>query len=197
MSASEHMQIDSHSRTWISILAEAVESYRKEHDLSREAMGQLIVDAHEKSGSQKVTGISFDPPNKDPYTRMKTNADRIWRWLDEISKDSNLLPSNFVKSILLAMPMGLRLRTVNTLLIELELTAKPIPRVQHLLPLDMLRHILHETSEVTNAYAQLVDGIDPGELEQALETTTTALAALNEAKMVVQNMLLERSHGKK
>lgn len=41
---------------------------------------------------------------------MKVNADRVFRWLDDGTKDTNLVPANFVPSILAALPTDLKVR---------------------------------------------------------------------------------------
>lgn len=203
MSNNKIMRSNSHSGdenqgTWISIIVNAVNQWKRQNDWSRETVADQIVESHVNNSSHLVTGINFEMQGSgDEYRRQHSNANKIFRWLDELTKDNNLLPANFIKSILKAMPMPLRLKTVNTLLMGLELSVKPICQVEHIEPLEMLRHILHETSEVNNAYAQLVDGIDPGELEDALETSINAIATLNKAKSVIENMLLERSNGTK
>lgn len=200
MSANKIMRTNSHApqSTWIALIGGAVNQWKRQNDWSRETVADQIVQSHVNNSSHLTTGINFEVQGVgDEYRRQHTNANKIFRWLDELTKDNNLLPVNFIKSILQAMPMSIRLNTVNTLLIDLNLTAKPIEQVGYIAPLEMLRQILQETSDVTNAYAQLVDGIDPGELELALETSTSAIAILTEAQSVIQKMLLERSNGKK
>lgn len=190
------MRGNSHNETWIAILGNAVNQWKRQNDWSRETVADQIVQSHVKNSSHLVTGINFETQgNGDEYRRQHSNANKIFRWLDEITKDNNLLPTNFIKSILASMPMDLRLKTVNAMLIDLGLTAKPIPQAEYIDPLELLRQILHKTSEVSSAYAQLVDGIDPGELELALETSVSSIATLTEAKSVIQKMLLERSNG--
>lgn len=196
MRANSH-QPEEQQGTLISVLVNAVNQWKRQNDWSRETVADQIVQSHVNNSSHLVTGITFEMTGNDEYRRQHTNANKIFRWLDELTKDNNLLPANFIKSILKALPMPLRLKTVNTLLLDLELTAKPIVYGTKVEPLEMLRQILQETSEVTNAYAQLVDGIDPGELELALETSANAIATLTEAKVVIQNMLMERQNGKK
>lgn len=182
--------------TWVAIIGNAVNQWKRQNNWSRETVADEIVASHANNNSHLLTGIEFEQQGHgDEYRRLHSNANKIFRWLDDLTKDNNLLPSNFIKSILQAMPMAIRVKTVNTLLLDLEITAKPINDVGHIEPLDMLRHILQETADVTNAYAQLVDGIEPGELELALETTISAIATLKNTQSVIQTMILERAHG--
>ncbi len=198
MSANKIMRDSSHNAdTWITIIGNAVNNWKRQNDWSRETVAEQIVQTHVNNNSHLVTGISFDTEgNGDQYRRQHTNANKIFRWLDEITKDNNLLPVNFIKTILAALPMNLRLKTVNALLIDLDITANPISKSVVIDPLDMLKHILHETSDVNNAYAQLLDGVGPGELELALENTISAIAALEEARSSLQQRLVEKSNVK-
>jgi len=191
MAGNQVMRHSSHrAETWIGILADAVNQWKRENDWSRETVTDEIVQTHVKNSSHLVTGITFDLKGSgDEFRRQHTNANKLFRWLDDFTKDNNLLPANFIKSILQALPMNLRQRTVNTLLADLDLTARPVVHAEPMRPLDMLRHIMQETSDVTAAYADLVDGIDPGELEQALEATISSIAALTRNKRVLQAMM--------
>lgn len=75
----------------ITILREHVEAWRKSNDWSRESMADLIVKAHEDIGGPAFSGIRFDPPTKDAFERMRVNADRIFRWLDDSTIAASLL----------------------------------------------------------------------------------------------------------
>lgn len=178
------------NQTWIAILAAAINQWKRENDWSRETVADQVVQAHVNNSSHLLTGITFDLKGSgDEFRRQHTNANKLFRWLDDFTKDNNLLPANFIGSILQALPMPIRQRTVNVLLADLGLTARPVVTAEPMQPLDMLRHIMQETSDVTAAYADLVDGIDPGELNQALEATISSIAALTRAKGVIQTMM--------
>ena len=79
------MQHGSHNRTLIAILRDAVEAWRKRNGWSRETAAQTIVDAHERIGGPANSGIVFEPPSIDAFKRVKANADRIFRWLDDVT----------------------------------------------------------------------------------------------------------------
>ncbi|WP_202413841.1 hypothetical protein [Duganella sp. CY15W] len=102
------MRNESHT-TMIGILRGHVIDWRKREGWSREAVVQMIVEAHERIEGPSTTGIVFDPTTRDAFERQKVNADRVFRWLDDESKDTNLLPANFMHSIWAAMPMEVRL----------------------------------------------------------------------------------------
>ncbi len=52
----------------------------------------------------------------DPLRAMKTNSERLARWLDDVTKDSTLLPANLLPSVLLALPPDLRVSCAQALL---------------------------------------------------------------------------------
>src|SRR5688572_19269246 len=108
------MRNDSHN-TLIGTIRTAVVEWRKREGWSRESVVQEIVNKHEEIGAPAVTDIAFDPVTRDAFGRMKVNADRVFRWLDDESKDTNLLPVNFLPSILAALPTDLQLQVLGVL----------------------------------------------------------------------------------
>lgn len=96
------MRIESH-KSLISRIAEYIDDWRKDAGMSQQTVVDEIVKAHERIDGPTATGIVFEQ-NADEFNRMKANSDRVWRWLDDKSKDRNLLPVNFLPSILAAMP---------------------------------------------------------------------------------------------
>lgn len=97
------MRNESH-KSLIGILREHVIAWRKAEGWSRETVVQHIVES-----DKGASGIVFNPQTSDTFERMKVNADRVFRWLDDESKDTNLCPPNFIPSILKAMPVERRL----------------------------------------------------------------------------------------
>lgn len=188
MKSTAIMQTGSHN-SWIAIIRDAVEVWRKQQGWSRETTAQMIVDAHEAHALHLVSGITFDPHTRDAYSRMKVNADRIFRWLDEVTKDTNLLPANFIQSILIALPSDLRMHTVNRMLMPLDLACRDMSAGRAIQPLELLQDMLIEASEAESAVAALVDGIDPGELEKAHKELNEAVASFTRARDTVENMM--------
>ena len=184
-----HMQHSSHTLSWIAIVRVSVEAWRKQQGWSRETAAQMIVDAHEKHGWHLVSGIVFDPHTRDAYSRMKVNADRIFRWLDEVTKDNNLLPTNFILSILAALPADLRMHTANKMLMQVGLGCREIGADCKARPLALLQAMLAEASDAEGAVAALVDGIEPGELEKAHRELTEAISAFTKARDTVEGMM--------
>jgi len=191
----EIMRDSSHKRTVIAILAEAVVEWKDKNNWSRETVADAIVAHHVKNCSHQVAGVRFDLVGTgDEYRRMHTNANKLFRWLDEITKDNNLLPANFITSIIGAMPLDLRLRVINEIIAPLGLSAGPMVWIEPIRPLDLLKNILIQGGETSNAVAALVDGVDPGELEAAQQAIIDSISTLQHAKGVVETMIMERNH---
>lgn len=101
------MRIKSHvPRTLIALLASAVNDWRRAEGWSRETVVQVIVEHHQRVGGEQLTGLVFAPPSIDPFDRAKASADRVFRWLDDQTKDTNLMPANFLPSLLVNCRIG-------------------------------------------------------------------------------------------
>ena len=187
MTGNKIMQRSSH--TWIATIRDAVEVWRKQNGWSRETAAQMIVEAHEREGLHRVTGIVFDPHTRDAYERMKVNADRIFRWLDDATKDNNLLCANFVPSILAALPADLRMHLVDDLLRGHGMACRMVVTESGDTPIGMLRAMMIESSEAQQAVAALLDGEDPGELEHAQRQIAEAMEVLRNAQDMVESMM--------
>lgn len=114
------------NKTAISLLRDAISAWRRSFNWSRETVTEEIVIAHERIGGNCTTGIVFDASraDRDETDRRKVNADRVFRWLDDESKDTNLLPTNFLPSILAALPAERRIEVVNAILAPCGLVAR-------------------------------------------------------------------------
>lgn len=102
--------------TLISLIRGAVGEWRRREGWSRESVVDEIVKKHVEINGPATTGIVFDPHTKDTFGRMKVNSDRVFRWLDDESKDCTLLPANFLPSILAALPSDLQLQCLGQIL---------------------------------------------------------------------------------
>ncbi|MBF8177681.1 hypothetical protein [Herminiimonas contaminans] len=111
------MRNESH-KSLIGILREHVIAWRKAEGWSRETVVQHIVES-----DKGASGIVFNPQTSDTFERMKVNADRVFRWLDDESKDTNLCPPNFIPSILKAMPVERRLACCAEVMVSIGLGA--------------------------------------------------------------------------
>lgn len=134
---------------------------------SREAVAVAIVEAHVAAGFNTRAKLHFDTQG-DSFTMAKNAADRIFRWLDDKTKDGNFMPSNFEDSILLAMPEDLRLGYLNAWLAIFDMRAKGIHEGSaHGCAVSHLKAVSKESAEATAAMADLLDGDTPTELDAA------------------------------
>lgn len=176
--------------TWIATIRDAVEEWRKHNGWSRETTADVIVQVHEQRGAHIVSGIMFDPPTRDAFERVKVNADRIFRWLDDVTKDSTLLPTNFIPSIIAALPDDLRMHLVNDLLRSNGMACRVTCTDTEVSPITiLLRSMMVETAQADQAVAALLDGVDPGELETAQRKVVEAIAVLVRAQNRVESMM--------
>lgn len=187
------MQRSSHTPTWIAVIRDAVEAWRKQNGWSRETAAQMIVEAHEREGLHLVSGIVFDPHTRDTYERMKVNADRIFRWLDDATKDNNLLCANFVPSILAALPADLRMHCLDDMLRPLGIAVRHVgeSEMRGLNAVGLLRSMLAENSEAQQAVAELVDGASKDELLRAQRELAESSEATQRALAAVEAALVE------
>lgn len=178
-------------KTLIGRVLDHVTSCRKAVGWSREAMAETIVEAHGSIGGPEATGIRFDPPTTDAFERAKVNADRIFRWLDDGSKDTNLLPVNFLPSILAALPMEDRISLVNEILGPVGLVVRRLAAEggEHLTATRHLVTISKEVAEAQSAVANLIDGATVPELQNAERELADAERAIQMAREDVAKQL--------
>lgn len=156
------------AHTQIGIIRLHVEAWRKANGWSRETAAMVMVEAHERIGGPATTGIVFDPPTQDAFARAKVNAERIFRWLDDVTKDNNLLPFNFWPAIQEALPMDRRMSLVNELLRPAHLACRALPvKDDGDTTVMLFKRVVATSSTANMAMADLLDGIAPGELEHA------------------------------
>lgn len=165
--------------TTIATVARYVNVWRLREGWSRETVVEQIVNAHERIGGPLVTDIRFEPNSSDTFKRMKANADRVFRWLDDLSKDNNLLPVNFLPSIIAALPEDLRLHCLTDMLrptgCSVRLICNDLDR--DFLPLKSLQTLIKEAGEAQQAVSALVDGATQEELEIAIKELGDLFAA--------------------
>jgi len=182
-------------KTRIAMYRDCVEEWRKREGWSRETVCQVIVEAHERIDGPASTGIRFEPPTTDTYERQKVNAERIFRWLDDVSKDRNLLPSNFEASIEEAMPIDIYLKFENMRLarkgVELRMVqAEPRP-VLNLAP--HLRSMVKESAEATTSLLGIGADSTVDELKAACRELQEAEDSAAGAKRDIQCEIARRS----
>lgn len=181
------MRASSHSP--IAHVANAVGVWRQRTG-SREAVALVIVETHEKLGFDDITGIHFER-HRDPYQQAKNWADRIFRWMDDFSKDSTLLTVNMLPSILAALPVDLRLQAVNALLIPAGLSAGVVasdPGKEGIS--NSLQRMLTEDGHAASALVGLLDGHDRSELMAAHSELLESQDAKDAAISIVEGLLV-------
>lgn len=192
MSQQMSLRDSSHSRTVVAALAAAMTDWKDSNAWSRESVADIVAGHFHDHHPNGLQGLVFQRRGSgDEYTRMHSNANKLFRWLDEVTKDTNLVPVNLLPYLLGAMPMQLRTKTINNILTlgGINMSAKPVDYVHPTKPLEMLEQVLSDSSEAAKALAALVDGVDPGELEHAQQTLTLALSSLQSAKDVIDCLL--------
>ncbi len=170
------MRNESH-KTLIGYVRAHVIAWRKQQGWSRESVVQVIVEAHERIHGPAATGIDFHPSTRDAFERQKVNADRVFRWFDDESKDTNHLPANFIPSILAAMPMDLRIRLLDDLLRPAGLTVTCIEQGESV-DFDAMPHLRAMIKETSEAHLALV----------GLTATTATLGDLERARQEVADV---------
>jgi hypothetical protein len=189
-----------HARTPIAIIRDHVEAWRRDNRWSRETVADQMVQVHERLGHDRLSGIHFDPPTRDAFERQRVNADRIFRWLDDATKDRNLLPINFLWSILAALPEDLRLALANALLEPVELIAAQTMGMdpaeagadQSAVVVMHFREVVTTAAAAEVAMSQLLDGVDRGEPEAA-KVKLSRLAAAGQRALALMSRLLRRT----
>lgn len=113
------MKIGLQAQATASVLRAEIEAWRKPLDLSREAVAVMVMEKHAELGADQSSGITFDSSSKDIYTRAKTAAQKIYRWLDD-----GALPADMLPSLLAVLPMDRRLNVLNEMLRPLGVSAR-------------------------------------------------------------------------
>lgn len=195
------MQQPTHRQTPIAIVRSHVEDWRRVNRWSRETLADQIVQAHERIGGPLLTGIKFEPPTTDLFERQRVNADRIYRWLDDVSKDKNHLPFNFIWSILAALPEDRRLHLVEDLLAPVGLSsgfAGFDPAAEdgdHTVVMHFQAVVAHG-ADANVALSRMLDGIDPEEPELARKKLSIAKATMQRALGFVDRILRRKGKAK-
>jgi hypothetical protein len=176
------------SQTLIGILREEISEYRRLNRLSRETVAANIVEAHERLGADSLVNIRFEPKTVDAFERMKVNADRIFRWLDDETKDGTLLPANFLQSVLAGVPEEVRRRALDRILMPLGFAVRSLSLPQALAPFSVAVAVdlMREQNEAAQAVTGLIDGYDKHELEDAHQQVSEAIDAANRTRAMIE-----------
>lgn len=174
----------------IGIIRNHLEGWRKENQWSRETMAGEIFKSHESINGPINSGIELED-KQDVFETMKINAQRIYRWLDDVTKDINLMPLNFLPTILATMPERVRLETVNEILAPLGMGSyflKSEPERQSF-SVSIMQRMIVEDAQAHSAYGDLLDGASRAELLHAQSELQEAIAEKQKALEQVQQHL--------
>lgn len=153
---------------------------------SRESVAVAIVEAHIAAGFNTRAKLHFDTQG-DSFILAKNAADRIFRWLDDKTKDGNFMPANFEDSILLAMPEDLRLCYLNDWLRTFGMAAKGMHDIAaDTCPSHLLPGVIKESSEATFAMASLPMEPTAAELDAADREFAEAIEAMRKGRAAIQ-----------
>lgn len=182
-------------QTKISTLSYYVEIW-KQRAGSREAVAIAIAEKHYELGLSVVTGIELNRQG-DAFKVAKTLADRIFRWLDDRTKDNVLLPMNFEQSILVAMPADLALRYANDTLCPVGFVVRPktICVGGDEDPVKMAHAQHKEGTEVTNAMLNLYHCDDLEAMERALKESLELIAQTKAAVSYLTSRIHLKKYG--
>ena len=182
-------------KTKLSMLMKYVERWKQQVG-SRESIAVSIVEKHYELGLDVVTGITFKREG-DAFTQAKNAADRIFRWLDDKTKDTNLMPVNFEHSLLAAMPDELLLQYLNEVLLPVGFVSfqKRHCVGAELDPVTMAREQHKESSEATTANLALHENSSVEALEAALKENLESLAKNRMAVSYLTQRVLVAKYG--
>jgi hypothetical protein len=181
-------------KSWVKIISEAVEQWRVQRTWSREKVCAQFVEEFEHSEDPHAWNIEFSH-HPDVFQRQKNDADKIMRWLDNDSKDTNLLGLNFSRVILRRLPAGLRMACLNEMLAPLELTVRGSEQCdsQDLNATSHLVKLAREASEAQAAIADLIDNPNPANLAKTERELADVEEAARAARVDVHQQINLRS----
>lgn len=179
------------SHTNISVIKYQFEAWRKVNAFSRETAVQMVVETHERLGFDIDSGIRFDPNTRDTFERMKVNADRVYRWLDDVTTDKNLLPTNFITSIIATLPTEYGTPCLNEMFRKIGYEVRPINQI-NVENLNVNHHlclILKEGSEAFQSVAELSNSTDSHSLVKAEKELSEAIESMSNFKRLVTSAI--------
>lgn len=184
----------------LAIVRDHIEAWRRDMRWSRETVADQIVQAHIRIGGPIYSGIVFEPPTTDTFERMRVNADRIFRWLDDVTKDKNHLPFNFHLSIIAALPEERRVLLLNDLLAPLALHVEAgtddDADVSHAELVETFHAIVDHGAQATIATSHLLDGIKAGEIEHAEKKLGLIASTVKKARGLMARLRRQKGAGK-
>lgn len=187
------MRTSSH-KTVIGVVRDYLDQWRKERGLTHQTAAMAMVEHYVASGHDRVWQVDFHPGG-DGYAAVKANSERIWRWLDDQTKDTTLLPANMLPVVMGVLPFNLRVMCVNELLqpLGLSVSIRPgvLPAVTHA---QVLASSAKESGEAIAALAGLADGWTEQDLAATRAELQEAMATYKAALTFVESLAGAESH---
>ncbi|WP_152681598.1 toxin YdaT family protein [Chromobacterium subtsugae] len=186
------MNVDSH-KSILRLLRDALEEWEHRDKATREVVADRIVSSYYASSATRQPRFEFKGyagDETDMSRAMTTNAQRIWRWLDDQSKTANLLPSSFLPVILGALPMDLRLSCMTEWLRPLGLDVALVKTVDgDATHAALVAAAAKEAGEAVSAFSLLADGMSQPALMRAKVELEEGSAAFADAINHVSRLL--------
>ncbi|WP_156480099.1 hypothetical protein [Collimonas pratensis] len=187
------MFLDPHESA-IASLSRHINAWKKRSGMSNATIADEVVKAHERIGGPVRTGIRFDSHSSDEYNRMKANATRIWRWLDDVTDDKNLLNANFLPSVVAALPADLKISFWNEYLAHDGLCVTGVDMAeQGEFHINDLASIMKEDSEAHQACAKVIENPDLVTLQLAKREIDEAIEMKKHAGRMIGAMIRAKS----
>ncbi|AEJ01235.1 hypothetical protein Nit79A3_1403 [Nitrosomonas sp. Is79A3] len=186
------MQHKSHKRSWISVVSDHVEGWKSANKWSRETTAEAIVNKYHEIYPNGLPGVEEFSNHPDMFTRNRVNATRIFRWLDDRTKDKNFLDSNFLSVILQALPDGIRLHCLNEMLRPMDIVAGSVEQqgiISQDKPISHLKSLIKESAEACHAITDLIDGETYDELVKAQQELIDLERSVKDARALVDSKL--------
>lgn len=174
--------------TWISIVSDHVNEWRLGNNWSRETVAEEIVDKYLEIYPKGLPGVVEFSNHSDIFTRNQANATRIFRWLDDRTKDKNFLDANFLHVIVQSLPPDLRVRCINEMIRSMSLVASVADEAQKPQddkPVNHLKALIKEGSEACGAITELLDGATPDEWVKAQQELIQLADVVAKARALV------------
>lgn len=168
------------------ILREII-GWKNKNQWSRETVTQEVVEAHRRIGAESRVNVRFSESHDEP-TRQKNDADRLFRWLHDDDNDRNLLSVNMLPSLMAALPRDRALSVLNEILNPAGYAVRTLALAQgdDLTPHELVQQVVRVNHRTEADAADLLDGIDPGELPRLHASLTNDIAVKKSLVVAVE-----------
>jgi hypothetical protein len=180
-------------KTPIGLLREYLDAWALREHLTDEDIANEIVAFHDAAQWQLRSKVYFDE-SADNTRRRATNRARIFRWLNDSEKDTNLLSVNFLPFVLGAMPTDLRIGFLNDYMRALGLCVAGIDDAQDgEFGINDLAAVMKEDSEAHQACAQVIAVPSLAALRSAEKEIDEAIETKRRAGRLIRAMIRAKS----